>query len=238
MVKLRLQRHGRKKLPYYHIVAADVRAKRDGRIIEDLGRFSPTHEPALKSLATDRVIHWLKTGAQPSDTVRSILKKEGIYYRLHLERWGKSQDEIEQTISKWKIERDNKAVQPNTRAAQMKAQLKAEEDAYVKEQEARAKAQAEAAEKAAAEKAAAEKAAEEKAAEERAAAEKAAAEKAAESGETTDKDTSTESPEDPALDTSEAPEEKAKPAAAEDVPGEKAVTDEAAATDKPTSDKK
>ena len=228
MVKLRLQRHGRKKLPYYHIVAADVRAKRDGRIIEDLGRFSPTHEPALKSLATDRVIHWLKTGAQPSDTVRSILKKEGIYYRLHLERWGKSQDEIEQTISEWKIERDNKAVQPNTRAAQMKAQLKAEEDAYVKEQEARAKAQAEAAEKAAAEKAAAEKAAEEK----------AAAEKAAESGETTDKDTSTESPEDPALDTSEAPEEKAKPAAAEDVPGEKAVTDEAAATDKPTSDKK
>ena len=99
MVRLRLQRHGRKKLPFYHIVAADVRTKRDGRIIEDLGRFNPTQEPSLLRLETDRVIHWLKNGAQPTDTVRSILKKEGIYYRLHLERWGKSEEEIDATVS-------------------------------------------------------------------------------------------------------------------------------------------
>lgn len=227
MVKLRLQRHGRKKLPYYHIVAADVRAKRDGRIIEDLGRFSPTHEPTLKALDTDRIIHWLKTGAQPTDTVRSILKKEGIFYRLHLERWGKSQDEIDQTISEWKTERDKKAVQPNTRAEQMKAQLKAEEEAYVKEQEARAKAEAEAAEKAAAEKAAAEKAAEEAA--------------AAESAEAEEQKEETEAPAESASDAAEA--EQANTASeAEEAASEKSASEgetaDSADKDEPASEKK
>lgn len=228
MVKLRLQRHGRKKLPYYHIVAADVRAKRDGRIIEDLGRFSPTHEPALKSLDTDRVIHWLKAGAQPTDTVRSILKKEGIFFRLHLERWGKTPEEIDQTVSEWKSGRDKKVVQPRTRAEQMKAQLKAEEEAYVKEQEARAKAEAEAAEKAAAEKAAAEKAAEEK----------AAAEEAAEAAESTDQEGGSDISEETTSDTAETSEEKTEPAAEEATSEEKPATEEAADKDEPTSEKK
>ena len=143
MVRLRLQRHGRKKLPFYHIVAADVRVKRDGRIIEDLGRFSPTQEPSLLRLETDRVIYWLKNGAQPSDTVRSILKKEGILYRLHLERWGRSEEEIDATISAWKEERGAKKKAPATKAEKMKAQLKAEEAQFKKEQEENAKAAAE-----------------------------------------------------------------------------------------------
>ncbi len=160
MVRIRLQRHGRKKLPYYHIVAADVRSKRDGRIIEDLGRFSPTMDPALIRLETDRVIYWLKKGAQPSNTVHSILKKEGIFYRLHLERWGKSQEEIGQTIEEWKQGHRKKDKVPTTKAQRMKDQLKAEEAVFQKEQEARIKAEAE---KAAAQAEAARKAEEQKA---------------------------------------------------------------------------
>ena len=79
MVRLRLQRHGRKKKPYYHIVAADIRKKRDGGIIEDLGRYNPVVSPKTVTLHTDRVIHWLENGAQPSEAVKGLLKAEGIY---------------------------------------------------------------------------------------------------------------------------------------------------------------
>ena len=160
MVKIRLQRHGRKRFPYYHIVAADIRSKRDGRIIEDLGRFSPTKEPSLVRLEEDRVVHWLKNGAQPTNAVRSILKEEGIMYRLHLERWGKSQEEIDETIANWKEDRKKGEKPAVTKSQRMKDQLKAEEQAYKKEQEERAKKEAEKARKEA------DKKAEEKAAEE------------------------------------------------------------------------
>ncbi|HAY37835.1 MAG TPA: 30S ribosomal protein S16, partial [Bacteroidetes bacterium] len=78
MVKLRLRRMGRKKRPIYAIVSADARSPRDGRYIEDLGRYAPLDEPATMSLKNDRILHWLEAGAQPSDTVRSLLSKEGI----------------------------------------------------------------------------------------------------------------------------------------------------------------
>ncbi|MEX2656326.1 MAG: 30S ribosomal protein S16, partial [Balneolales bacterium] len=146
MVRLRLQRHGRKRFPYYHIIATDIRTKRDGRIIEDLGRFSPTKDPSLVRLETDRVVYWLKNGAQPSDTVRNILKEEGIYYRLHLERWGKSEDEIDQTLSRWKEEREKNRGTAMTKARRMKDQLKAEEEKFKVDQIAKAKQEAEKAE--------------------------------------------------------------------------------------------
>lgn len=179
MVKLRLQRYGRKKRPYYHLVAADNRARRDGRIIEDLGRYNPVTQPAVAFMNTERVIYWLKNGAQPTDTVRDILKKEGIYFRLHLIGWGKTEEEINTTIDAWKAERAAGKGTEKTRADVRKAALKAEEVTVKKSEaaaaEAKVKADAEAAKKAA-EAPVAEEVAEEVAAEEAPTTEEAAAE--------------------------------------------------------------
>lgn len=83
-VKIRLARHGRKASPFYHIVAADSRAPRDGRFIEKIGTYKPTANPALVELKFERALHWIQVGAQPTDTVRSILKNEGVLYMNHL----------------------------------------------------------------------------------------------------------------------------------------------------------
>lgn len=148
MVRLRLQRHGRKKRPYYHLVAADIRARRDGRIIEDLGRFNPVSTPTTVSLNTERVIYWLQNGAQPTDTVRTLLKKEGIFFRLHLMGWGKTAEEIEKTLADWKAEKSLAKGTEKSRADVRRAALKAEEAAVRKNEaaatEARVKAEAEA----------------------------------------------------------------------------------------------
>lgn len=85
-LKLRLQRHGRKKRPFYFIVAADSRVKRDGRYIDRLGTYNPTTVPALIELDTDRALEWLQKGAQPTDTVRAILSYKGVMYKKHLMR--------------------------------------------------------------------------------------------------------------------------------------------------------
>lgn len=85
-VKLRLKRMGSKRKPFYRIVAADSHAPRDGRFIETIGTYNPTTEPASISLNEELAIKWIKQGAQPSDTVRNILSKEGILKRLHEEK--------------------------------------------------------------------------------------------------------------------------------------------------------
>ncbi len=215
MVKIRLQRHGRKKKPYYHIVVADVRAKRDGRIIEDLGRYDPVNATTKVTIKTDRVIHWLKTGAQPTDTVRSILKKEGILYRVHLLGWGKSEEEINSTIDAWKASKGDKTVKTGTE--EMRARLKAEEEAYKKSQVEKAKA-AEAAAIAAAEEA--------KAAAAAAAAQAEAAETAAAT------EVTEEAPaEEAAAEVTEATEEEATEAPAEEATANEAPAEEAPAAE-------
>lgn len=146
MVTLRLQRHGRKKSPYYHIVVADSRKKRDGRIIEDLGRYNPATQPAVVQVDSDRAIHWLKVGAQPSDTVRHLLKGQGVYYRMHLERWNKTPEEIEAALAEWKTDKDSKAAQTPSSIEAKKAALKAEEEKYQAEKEKKAAAAAKKAE--------------------------------------------------------------------------------------------
>lgn len=78
MVKLRLKRMGTKKKPFYRIIAADSRSPRDGRFIETLGTYDPRQHPSKVSLKEDRIRHWLDNGAQPSETVRSLLKKNGV----------------------------------------------------------------------------------------------------------------------------------------------------------------
>ena len=77
-VKLRLKRNGAKKAPFYRIVAADSRSPRDGRFIEIVGYYDPTKQPAQVKVDEEKVMKWLNDGAQPSDTVRNILSKEGI----------------------------------------------------------------------------------------------------------------------------------------------------------------
>lgn len=77
-VKIRLRRMGAKKAPFYRIVVADERYPRDGRFIEEIGYYDPTKEPTAVNLDADKAKTWLKNGAQPTDTVKVILKKEGV----------------------------------------------------------------------------------------------------------------------------------------------------------------
>ncbi|MFT7120122.1 MAG: small subunit ribosomal protein S16 [Neolewinella sp.] len=101
-VRLRLQRHGRRKRPFYHIVAADARAPRDGKFIEKLGTYNPMTVPATIELDRMAAYKWLTKGAQPSDTVRAILRFKGVMYFKHLMR-GVSKGALtqEQASEKW-----------------------------------------------------------------------------------------------------------------------------------------
>ena len=85
-VRLRLQRHGRKRRPFYHIVAADARAKRDGRYIERVGFYDPNHEKAKVNIDREKALKWLENGAEPTTTVNSILSATGVLYKKHLQR--------------------------------------------------------------------------------------------------------------------------------------------------------
>jgi small subunit ribosomal protein S16 len=85
-VKIRLQRHGRGKRPFYHIVASDSRTKRDGKYIERLGDYNPLTSPATIHLDVDKTVDWLLKGAEPTDTVHAILKYKGATFKKHLQR--------------------------------------------------------------------------------------------------------------------------------------------------------
>ena len=77
MVKLRLKRMGAKKVPFYRIVAADARSRRDGRDIETIGTYDPTKKPAIVNIDEEKALNWLNQGATPTETVRSLLAKNG-----------------------------------------------------------------------------------------------------------------------------------------------------------------
>jgi len=78
MVKIRLRRMGAKKAPFYRVVVADSRYPRDGRFIEELGTYDPRQNPAAVNIDVERAQAWIRTGAQPTDTVRDLLKKAGV----------------------------------------------------------------------------------------------------------------------------------------------------------------
>jgi small subunit ribosomal protein S16 len=78
-VKIRLARHGAKKRPFYRIVVADSESPRDGRFLENVGTYNPLVEPAEVTLKNERISYWIGQGAMPSDTVKSLLKKEGFF---------------------------------------------------------------------------------------------------------------------------------------------------------------
>lgn len=104
-VKLRLQRFGRKKRPYYHVVAADGRAPRDGRFIERIGSYNPTTNPATIELDLDKAVNWLQKGAQPTDTVRAILSYKGALHKNHLlngvRKGALTEDQVEEKFNAW-----------------------------------------------------------------------------------------------------------------------------------------
>jgi small subunit ribosomal protein S16 len=81
-VKIRLARGGAKKKPFYQVVVADERFPRDGRFIENLGQYDPKLDPPLMNLKEERVLDWLQKGAQPTDTVRMLLRKQGIWAKF------------------------------------------------------------------------------------------------------------------------------------------------------------
>ncbi len=110
--KIRLQRHGRKRLAFYHIVVADGRAPRDGRYIERIGSYNPNTNPATIDLDFDKALDWLTKGAQPTDTVRAILSYKGVLYKKHLQggvaKGSFDEAEAERRFDAWSAEKEAK----------------------------------------------------------------------------------------------------------------------------------
>ncbi len=96
-VRIRLQRHGRKKRPFYRLVAADARAQRDGVFLERLGHYNPLTDPADIFIDEEKALKWLRRGAQPSDTAKRLLSKSGILMKFEYEKLGKPLPEDEST---------------------------------------------------------------------------------------------------------------------------------------------
>ena len=101
--RIRLQRHGRKSYAFYSIVIADSRAPRDGKFTEKIGTYNPNTNPATVDLKFDRALYWVEVGAQPTDTVRNILSKEGVYMMKHL-RGGVKKGAFDEAAAQAKFE--------------------------------------------------------------------------------------------------------------------------------------
>ena len=110
--KIRLQRRGRKKRPFFHIVIADGRAPRDGRYIEKIGTYDPLPQPADIDINFDRTLEWLQKGAQPTATVRAILSYKGILYKNHLQKGvakgALTQEQADAKFEAWMKEKEEK----------------------------------------------------------------------------------------------------------------------------------
>ena len=123
--KIRLARHGHKDYAYYHIVVADSRSPRDGKIIERIGSFNPNTNPAAVVLDFDRALYWVGVGAQPTDTVRTILSGEGVLLMKHLNggvaKGAFSQEEAQKRFDAWKAEKDAKNGKISKAEAEKKA---------------------------------------------------------------------------------------------------------------------
>lgn len=125
-VKLRLSRKGRKKAPFYHIVVADARAPRDGKFIEKIGTYNPMTKPATIEIDRLAAYDWLQKGAQPTDTVKAILRFKGVYYRRHLMRGvKKGAMTVEQADILWQEWIDAKEAKIKARKADTMAELEA-----------------------------------------------------------------------------------------------------------------
>ena len=111
-VKIRLQRHGKKGKPFYWVVAADARAKRDGRYLEKLGTYNPNSNPATVDLNIDHAVSWLEKGAQPTDTARTLLSYKGVMLKHHLNggvrKGALTQEQADTKFVAWLEEKETK----------------------------------------------------------------------------------------------------------------------------------
>lgn len=147
-VRIRLQRHGKKNQPFYHIVVADGRAPRDGKFIENLGTYNPLRNPAEININVDRAVEWLKNGAQPSDTARRILSYKGVLLKRHLqigvEKGAISQEQADARFNQWLQEKEAKiSSKCSTLENEARNAAKARVEAEAKVKEAKAAAVAE-----------------------------------------------------------------------------------------------
>lgn len=128
-VKIRLQRHGKKGKPYYWIVAADARSKRDGRYLEKLGAYNPNTNPATIELDFDGALNWLQNGAQPTDTARAILSYKGVMLKKHLlggvAKGALTEEEVEKKLEAWIKEKEAKIAAKADGLEKAKADAKA-----------------------------------------------------------------------------------------------------------------
>ena len=148
-VRIRLQRHGKKGKPFYWVVAADSRAKRDGKFLEKIGTYNPNTNPATIDLNLESAVRWLHNGAQPSDTARAILSYKGALLKHHLDggvrKGALTQEQADAKLAAWLQEKEMKV--NAKRDGLSKAQIEAKAAALKAEQEVNAKrlaAQAEA----------------------------------------------------------------------------------------------
>lgn len=102
-VKLRLTRMGKKKQPFYRIVAADSRVRRDGKYIEKIGHYNPLTHPAEIVINEEKAFYWLKNGALPTDTVKNLFSKKGIMLKWRFMKKGYPQDKIDEEYKKWEL---------------------------------------------------------------------------------------------------------------------------------------
>ena len=243
--RLRLQRHGKKGKPFYHIVAADARAKRDGRFIEKIGTYNPNTNPATIDVVHDRALYWLQVGAEMSHTARAILKFKGVVYHNHLlngvKKGALTEEEANKKFEAWLHEKEGKVNQQASKVAaaaeearnQVLAAEKAVNEARAKEiagKQAELAAEAAAAQAAAEAEAAAAAAAEagEEAPAEEAAAEEAPAEEAPAEEVAAEETPAEEAPAEEAP----AEEASAEEAPAEEAPAEEAPAEEAGEEEK------
>ena len=236
--RLRLQRHGKKGKPFYHIVAADARAKRDGRFIEKLGTYNPNTNPATIDVVHDRALYWLQVGAEMSDTARAILKYKGVVYHNHLlngvKKGALTEEQAQKKFEEWLRDKEGKVAQKASKLAAAAEEARAKELAHEQEvNAARAKSIAGKQAELAAEAAAAQAAAEAEATTEEApAADEAAVEAPATEEAAAEAPAAEEAPaEEPAAE--EAPAEEP---AAEEAPAEEPAAEEPAAEDAPAEE--
>src|SRR5574344_82690 len=154
--KIRLQRNGRKGYAFFSIVIADVRAPRDGKFTEKIGTYDPNLKPSKVDLNFDRALYWVETGAQPTDTVRNILSREGVYLMKHL-RGGVKKGAFDEAACQakfdaWKKDKDAKLAQvviKNAEAKKAVAATRLEAEKKVNEEIAKKVSEKKAAEEAA-----------------------------------------------------------------------------------------
>jgi len=137
-VHLRLSRMGKKKQPFYRIVAIDSRVARDGKYLENLGTYNPRTEPAAVMINNERAFYWLSKGAKPSDTVHNLLRQQGIMMRWHMQKLGMDEAKIGEEMTKWEALQAEKQKGREARREQKKQQRKAKKAAEAAKGEAAA----------------------------------------------------------------------------------------------------